>query len=51
MTVEEISRAMEISESTVKRSLDSGKRKLLQWVETDLGSSEFLDGKSQSNET
>lgn len=51
MTVEEISKAMEISESTVKRSLDSGKRKLLQWVETDLGSSEILDGRSQSNET
>jgi RNA polymerase sigma-70 factor (ECF subfamily) len=51
MTVEEIAKVMEISESTVKRSLECGKRALLQWIETDLGPLGLLDGKREFNET
>jgi RNA polymerase sigma factor (sigma-70 family) len=51
MTVEEIAKAMEISESTVKRSLECGRRELLHWIETDLGPLGLLDGKRELNET
>jgi RNA polymerase sigma-70 factor, ECF subfamily len=45
MTVEEIAKAMEISVSTVKRSLDRGRRELSHWIETDLALVGLLDGK------
>jgi RNA polymerase sigma factor (sigma-70 family) len=51
MTVEEIAKVMEISESTVKRSLECGRRELLHWIETDLGPAGLLDGKRELNET
>jgi RNA polymerase sigma factor (sigma-70 family) len=45
MTVEEVATSMELSVSTVKRSLDHGTSKLLRWLETDLGLVGLLDGK------
>lgn len=45
MTVEEIAKAMKISVSTVKRSLDCAKRELSHWIETDLELVGLLDGK------
>jgi RNA polymerase sigma factor (sigma-70 family) len=51
MTVEEIAKVMEISESTVKRALECGRRELLHWIETDLGPGGLLDGKRELNET
>jgi RNA polymerase sigma-70 factor (ECF subfamily) len=50
MTVEEIAKAMEISESTVKRSLECAKGKLSHWIETDLELVGLLDGKRGFNE-
>ena len=51
MTVEEIASVMEISLSTVKRSLGSAKRKLSHWIETDLELVGLLEEKRGSNET
>jgi RNA polymerase sigma-70 factor, ECF subfamily len=51
MTVEEIAKVMEISESTVKRSLECGRRELSHWIETDLGPLGLLDGRRELNET
>ena len=45
MTVEEVAERMEISESTVKRSLTHSTAKLSRWIETDLGMVGFLEGK------
>ena len=45
MTVEEIAKAMKISVSTVKRSLDCARRELSHWIETDLELVGLLDGK------
>ncbi len=45
MTVEEIATSMELSESTVKRSLGHATGKLSRWIETDLGLAGLLDGK------
>ncbi len=50
MTVEEIAKAMELSVSTVKRSLECAKRKLSHWIETDLELVGLLDGKRGFNE-
>lgn len=51
MTVEEIAKAMKISVSTVKRSLDCAKRELSHWIETDLEMVGLLDGKRGFDET
>ncbi|HEY5956958.1 MAG TPA: sigma-70 family RNA polymerase sigma factor, partial [Polyangiaceae bacterium] len=51
MTVEEIAKAMELSESTVKRSLESARRDLLRWIETDLGPVGLLEGKREFHDT
>jgi RNA polymerase sigma-70 factor (ECF subfamily) len=51
MTVEEIAKAMKISVSTVKRSLDCAKRELSHWIETDLELVGLLDGKRGFDET
>lgn len=45
MTVEEIAAAMEISESTVKRSLAHGTERLSRWIANDPALAEALDGK------
>ncbi len=45
MTVEEIAKAMKISASTVKRSLDCARRGLSHWIETDLELVGLLDGR------
>jgi len=50
MTVEEIAKAMEISVSTVKRSLECAKRDLSHWIETDLELVGLLDGKRGFND-
>jgi RNA polymerase sigma-70 factor (ECF subfamily) len=44
MTVEEIAAQMEISVSTVKRSLNRATDKLSRWIEVDPGLAGFLDG-------
>ena len=51
MTVEEIAKAMKISVSTVKRSLDCARRELSHWIETDLELVGLLDGKRGFDET
>jgi RNA polymerase sigma-70 factor (ECF subfamily) len=51
MTVEEIAKAMEVSLSTVKRSLECARRELLHWIETDLGPVGLHDGKRECHET
>jgi RNA polymerase sigma-70 factor (ECF subfamily) len=43
MTVEEVAAHMELSVSTVKRSLDHAATKLSRWVETDLGLAGILE--------
>ena len=45
MTVEEIATSVEISASTVKRSLAHSTHKLSRWIETDLGLVGFLEAK------
>ena len=45
MTVEEVAKRMDISESTVKRSLLQATFKLSRWIETDLGMVGFLEKK------
>jgi RNA polymerase sigma factor (sigma-70 family) len=45
MTVEEIATAMELSVSTVKRSLQRASKQMSRWIETDLGMAGLLDGK------
>jgi len=45
MTVEEVAERMDISESTVKRSLAHATSKLSRWIETDLGMVGFLERK------
>jgi RNA polymerase sigma-70 factor, ECF subfamily len=45
MTVEEVAAAMELSVSTVKRSLDHGTQKLARWMNDDPGMASLLDGK------
>jgi RNA polymerase sigma-70 factor (ECF subfamily) len=45
MTVEEIAVAMELSVSTVKRSLERAGRQMSRWLQTDLGMVGLLDGK------
>jgi RNA polymerase sigma-70 factor (ECF subfamily) len=45
MTVEEVAAHMELSVSTVKRSLDHAERKMSRWIETDLGWVGFLDSR------
>jgi RNA polymerase sigma factor (sigma-70 family) len=45
MTVEEIATAMELSTSTVKRSLQHADKQVSRWIETDLGMVGLLDGK------
>jgi len=50
MTVEEIAKVMEMSMSTVKRSLECAKRELSHWIETDLELVGLLDGKRGFNE-
>jgi len=45
MTVEEIASSMELSLSTVKRSLAHATDKLSRWLESDLGWVDFLDGR------
>jgi DNA-directed RNA polymerase specialized sigma24 family protein len=49
MTVEEIAKVMEMSVSTVKRSLECAKRELSHWIETDLELVGLLDGKRGFN--
>jgi len=51
MTVEEIASAMEVSVSTVKRSLECAKKELSLWIETDLELVGLLGGKRARNET
>jgi RNA polymerase sigma factor (sigma-70 family) len=50
MTVEEIASAMEISASTVKRSLYCAGKDLSHWIETDPELVGLLDGKREFNE-
>jgi RNA polymerase sigma factor (sigma-70 family) len=50
MTVEEIAKVMEMSVSTVKRSLECAKRELSNWIETDLELVGLLDGKRGFND-
>jgi len=45
MTVEEVAASMELSESTVKRTLAHATDRLSRWVESDLGLAGFLEGK------
>jgi RNA polymerase sigma-70 factor (ECF subfamily) len=45
MTVEEIAKAMELSVSTVKRSMECARGELSHWIETDPGLVGLLDGK------
>jgi len=45
MTVEELAASMELSASTVKRSLGHATEKLSRWIETDPGMEGLLDGK------
>jgi RNA polymerase sigma factor (sigma-70 family) len=45
MTVDEIASAMELSASTVKRSLQHAGKQMSRWIETDLGMVGLLDGK------
>jgi RNA polymerase sigma-70 factor (ECF subfamily) len=45
MTVGEIATSMDLSVSTVKRSLERGTKKLSRWIETDLGLVGLLDWK------
>ncbi len=45
MTVEEVAQAMELSVSTVKRSLDHGGQKLARWIKDDPSMASLLDGK------
>jgi len=45
MTVEEVAEAMELSMSTVKRSLDHAGKKLTRWIGSDAGMAGLLDGK------
>jgi len=51
MTVEEIAKSMELSESTVKRSLECARKELLRWIETDLGPIGHFEGRRESNGT
>jgi DNA-directed RNA polymerase specialized sigma24 family protein len=44
MTVEEIARAMEISESTVKRSMERASNRLSRWIDADPGLAGLFDG-------
>ncbi len=44
MTVEEIARAMEISESTVKRSMVRASNRLSRWIDADPGLAGLFDG-------
>ena len=44
MTVEEIAKAMEISESTVKRSIAGATKRLSRWIEADPGLAGLFDG-------
>jgi DNA-directed RNA polymerase specialized sigma24 family protein len=46
MTVEEVARSMELSPSTVKRSLDHASKKLLRWMESNPDMVELLQGGS-----
>ena len=50
MTVEEIASAMDISASTVKRSLECARGKLAHWLATDLELAGLMDGKRGWNE-
>jgi len=50
MTVEEIAETMELSVSTVKRSLVYARAKLSHWIETDLELVGLLDGKRGFND-
>jgi len=45
MTVEEVASAMEVSVSTVKRSLDHASEKLARWMKDDPSMASLLDGK------
>lgn len=45
MTVEEVAQAMELSMSTVKRSLQRAAGKLSHWIGADAGMASLLDGK------
>jgi len=45
MTVEEIAAAMDISESTVKRSLSHASKRLYRWIDAEPALAELLDGK------
>jgi RNA polymerase sigma factor (sigma-70 family) len=45
MTVDEVAAAMELSASTVKRSLDHAGKKLSRWMAADPGLAGLLDGK------
>jgi RNA polymerase sigma-70 factor (ECF subfamily) len=45
MTVEEVAASMELSPSTVKRSLGHGAEKLSRWIETDPGMKGLVGGK------
>ena len=45
MTVEEVAASMELSVSTVKRSLVRASNKMSRWIEPDLGLVGFLEGK------
>jgi RNA polymerase sigma-70 factor, ECF subfamily len=45
MTVEEVAAAMQLSVSTVKRSLDHAGKKLSRWIGADPGMASLLDGK------
>jgi len=47
MTVEEIATTMNLSRSTVKRSLTHASDRLSRWVEADPGMRAFLDGKTR----
>lgn len=45
MTVDEVAQAMDLSMSTVKRSLDHASKKLTRWIGADAGMAGLLDGK------
>lgn len=46
MTVEEVATAMELSVSTVKRSLSHSASRLSRWIDGDPGMAELLDGRA-----
>ena len=47
MTVEEIAAAMDLSVSTVKRSLAHSSSRLSRWIDADAGMAELLDGRAK----